>query len=93
MFIIILLILLVDTIMLGYFACDCGDWQREILVYLIPMYLLQIIGYAALYRIYLKMKSGKREKLQDVVKKLREENEELKSAIQQKNVEDKNTEE
>jgi len=55
--------------------------------------LLQIIGYAALYRIYLKMKSGKREKLQDVVKKLREENEELKSTIQQKNAEDKNTKE
>ena len=90
MFIIVLLILFVDTIMLGYFAIECNPSGTT---YLIPMYLLQIIGYAALYRIYLKMKSGKREKLQDVVKKLREENEELKSTIQQKNAEDKDTEE
>ena len=53
MFIIIILILVVDSVMLGIFAVQCNRSAAE---YLIPMYLLQLIGYAALYRIYLKMK-------------------------------------
>jgi len=69
--------------MLGYFAIECNPTGTN---YLVLMYLLQVIGYAALYRIYLKMSSGKREKLQDIVSRLREENEKLKSSIQQKNV-------
>ena len=78
MFIIIILILVVDSVMLGIFAVQCNRSAAE---YLIPMYLLQLIGYAALYRIYLKMKGGKREKLEDKLKRLREENIALKKSI------------
>lgn len=78
MFIIIILILLVDTVMLGIFAVDCNRSAAE---YLIPMYGLQIIGYAALYRIYLKMRSGKREKLEDKLEQLRRENIELREKL------------
>ncbi len=78
MFAIIILILVIDSIMLGIFAVDCNRGAAE---YLIPLYLLQIVGYAALYRIYLKMKGGKREKLEDKVKRLREENAALKQSV------------
>ncbi|MCD6418008.1 hypothetical protein J7M00_04415 [bacterium] len=78
MFIIIILILVVDSVMLGIFAVQCNRSAAE---YLIPMYLLQLIGYAALYRIYLKTKGGKREKLEDKLKRLREENIALKKSI------------
>ncbi|GEM_PF-6149290 len=81
MFIIIILILLVDTIMLGIFACKCNPGAQ---VYLIPMYALQVVGYAALYRIYLKTKGGKREKMQDTIARLREENEKLRERIAMK---------
>ena len=78
MFIIIILILVIDTVMLGIFACKCNPAAQ---VYLIPMYALQIVGYAALYRIYVKMKLGKREKMQDKIARLREENEKLREQI------------
>ncbi len=81
MFIIIILILAIDTVMLGIWACRCNPGAQ---VYLIPMYALQIVGYAALYRIYLKMKGGRREKMQDQIARLRQENEQLKQKIAEK---------
>ncbi len=81
MFTIIILILLVDTVMLGIFAAQCADYQTEIMVYLVPMYGLLVLGYAALYRIYLKMQGGKREKLADKVQRLRDENIKLKESL------------
>ena len=87
MFIIIILILVVDSVMLGIFAVQCNRSAAE---YLIPMYLLQLIGYAALYRIYLKTKGGKREKLEDKLKRLREENIALKKSIGENAEETKN---
>ena len=87
MFIIIILILVVDSVMLGIFAVQCNRSAAE---YLIPMYLLQLIGYAALYRIYLKTKGGKREKLEDMLKRLREENIALKKSIGENAEETKN---
>jgi len=73
--------------MLGIFAVQCNRSAAE---YLIPMYLLQLIGYAALYRIYLKTKGGKREKLEDKLKRLREENIALKKSIGENAEETKN---
>jgi len=64
--------------MLGIFAVDCNRGAAE---YLIPLYVLQVVGYAALYWIYLKMKGGKREKLEDTLQRLREENAALKGKI------------
>ena len=84
MFIIIILILAVDTIMLGAFAAQCADFQKEVLSYLLPMYALQLVGYAALYRIFRKMQSGKREKLSDRLTRLREENASLKEMLDKK---------
>ncbi len=80
MFTIIILILVVDTIMLGIHAVNCNRSAAE---YLIPLYCLQLVGYAALYRIYLKMKGGKREKLQDTLERLKEENIKLKEKLGQ----------
>jgi len=81
MFIIIILILAVDTIMLCIFAVKCNPADQNSLI---PMYALQVIGYAALYRIYLKMKGGRREKLADTLQKLREENAALKEKLGEK---------
>ncbi len=81
MFVIIILILIVDSVMLGIHAVDCNRGAAE---YLIPLYLLQIVGYAVLYRIYLKMKGGQREKLEDKVKRLRNENIALKQSVEEK---------
>jgi hypothetical protein len=75
MFSIILAILLVDTIFLCIFAIKCNPSMIE---YLVPMYLLLVIGYGMLYSISRKMQGGKREKLQDKLIRLREENEQLK---------------
>ncbi len=78
MFLIIILILFVDTVMLCAFAIHCNRTAWD---YLIPMYALQVVGYAALYRIYIKTKLGKKEKLRDKLERLRAENVELKRRL------------
>jgi len=78
MFLLIILLLVVDTIMLGVFAVKCNPSNWD---YLVPMYAVQIVGYGALYRIYIKMNSGKKEKLEDKLTRLREENETLKKQV------------
>ncbi len=80
MFYIIMIILFIDTIMLAIFALKCNPNS----FYLIPMYAVPLIAYAALIRIYVKTKSGKREKLQEDLKRLREENIRLKEMLSDK---------
>lgn len=84
MFPLILIMLSVDTVLLAYYAGQCADWQWENLRFLMPMYLVQLVAYAALYYIYMKMRGGKREKLSSKLEQLRKENEELKRLYQEK---------
>ncbi len=82
MFEIILVMLVVDTFMLVYWAISSNLADA---IYLAPLYGLLFVGYVMLYVIFRKTRSAKREKLSDAVVRLRSENEKLRARLDVKN--------